>query len=56
MLNRLYEDIPEYYPSMHLDGYTPEQILMAQRKSMIEGHRESEKTTEIVISAKENTK
>ena len=28
-------NIPEYYDGMYLDGYTPEQIIMASRKKMI---------------------
>lgn len=27
--------IPDYYPSMYLDGYSPEEILIARRKSML---------------------
>ncbi len=27
--------IPDYYPSMYLDGYSPEEILTARRKSML---------------------
>ena len=28
------KDIPEYYDYMYLDGYTPNQILQANRKRM----------------------
>jgi len=28
--------IPEYYPTMYLDGYTPQQILMAKRRQMLQ--------------------
>ncbi len=28
--------IPPYYPTMYLDGYTPEQILYAVRRQMRE--------------------
>ena len=28
--------IPEYYDTMYLDGFTPEEILMAKRKQMNE--------------------
>lgn len=31
-----YQDIPEYDGSMYLKGYTPEEILMAFRKSIYE--------------------
>ena len=33
--------IPDYYPTMYLDGYTPDQILHAVRRGMIQRHRES---------------
>ena len=32
--------IPDYYPTMYMDGYTPEQILHAVRREMIQRHRE----------------
>ena len=30
----LMEHIPDYYPAMYRDGFTPEQILMAKRRQM----------------------
>ena len=30
----LHKRIPDYYPTMYLDGYTPEQILNAAHKQM----------------------
>lgn len=56
MLNQLYEDLPEYYPTMYLDGFTPEQILMAQRKSMLKESQDSEDEIEIIITTKEKIK
>ena len=35
--------IPEYYDTMYMDGYTPEQIMMAFRKKL---HREREERRE----------
>nr|QGT50974.1 hypothetical protein Firmicute1046_0500 [uncultured Firmicutes bacterium] len=32
MIIRQEERIPEYYPTMYLDGYTPEEILIAMQK------------------------
>lgn len=29
-----HKTIPEYYPSMHLDGYTPTQIQNAMQKKL----------------------
>ncbi len=30
----LEKQLPEYYPTMYLDGYTPTEILFAMRKKM----------------------
>ena len=32
--------IPDYYPTMYLDGYTPDQILHAVRRGMIQRYQE----------------
>lgn len=34
---KLYPDrpLPDYYPTMYLDGYTPEEIWVAQHNTMI---------------------
>ena len=29
-------DIPEYYPTMYRDGYTPEEILQSQHHTMFQ--------------------
>lgn len=34
LLDNLYKNLPEYYSSMCLDGYTPEQILFAFKRKM----------------------
>ncbi|MBQ6719749.1 MAG: hypothetical protein IJN20_05320 [Oscillospiraceae bacterium] len=34
------KQIPDYYPTMYMDGYTPEQILHAARRGMMQRHRE----------------
>ena len=43
--------IPEYYPTMYLDGYTPPQILHAVHRKMIREYyeREEEKRAEASI-------
>lgn len=44
--------IPEYYDSMYLDGYTPEQILYAKKRQMIqefEGRKEQAEITNLKI-------
>ena len=30
-----HRDVPDYYDWMYLDGYTPEQILQAKHKQMV---------------------
>ena len=39
LVDYLSRNIPDYYPTMYQDGYTPEQILIAVRKKM---HRQYE--------------
>lgn len=29
-----FRTVPEYYPTMYLDGFTPEQIMYAHRRKM----------------------
>lgn len=35
LAEQLDRQIPEYYDTMYLDGYTPEQILQASRKKIM---------------------
>lgn len=30
-----FKNVPEYYPWMHLDGYSPEEILCSTRQMML---------------------
>lgn len=32
--------IPDYYPTMYMDGYTPEQIMYAAKRGMLERYLE----------------
>lgn len=41
------KQIPDYYLAMYLDGYTPEQILHAARRGMIQRHRERNAEQEV---------
>ena len=34
LINEFHKNLPEYYDTMYLDGYTPEQIMEAHRRSM----------------------
>ena len=33
------QHIPEYYPSMHRDGYTPSEILTAVRQKLLQARQ-----------------
>ena len=39
------ESIPEYYNSMYLDGYSPEQILQAAHNKIIQNYEERQEDT-----------
>ena len=34
-----FKGVPDYYPSMYLDGYTPQQIMYAVRNKMIQEYK-----------------
>ena len=55
MLDYYYRNLPDYYDYMYLDGYTPEEILMAHRKMMFENLKEPE-VAEIVIRSEVKVK
>ena len=38
--------VPEYYPSMHLDGYAPAQILQSTRRKLQKAHEAREAEAE----------
>lgn len=48
--------IPEYYPTMYLDGYTPQQILIAVHKSMLNEYQDSQQVDEIKITSEVKVK
>lgn len=35
MLSNYYDKLPDYYPTMYQDGYTPEQIMYAAKRGML---------------------
>ena len=37
-----HRDVPDYYDWMYLEGYTPQQILMAKRRQMAESQSVNE--------------
>ena len=42
LIDQYFRDVPEYYDTMYMDGYTPEQILHAAHKKMMRQVEERE--------------
>ena len=40
LMNHYFRDVPEYYDTMDMDGYSPEQILHAAHQTMIRQYEE----------------
>ena len=40
------QNLPEYYNTMYMDGYSPEQILHAARRKMIQNFEDRQETAE----------
>ena len=53
MLSDYYDKLPDYYPTMYLDGYTPEQIMFAAKRGMLQryGERKAEQTVQSAMEA-----
>ena len=43
LINQFHKNLPEYYDSMYLDGYTPEQIMEAHHRSMVKKYYADQK-------------
>lgn len=43
------KNIPDYYPAMYLDGFTPEQIRYALQRKMISQNEDSQDVGQIRI-------
>ncbi len=56
MLDYIYRKVPEYYPTMYLDGFTPEEILMAKHKQMLEQIEGNQTVEKIVVSSEVKVK
>lgn len=46
MLKQYSDKIPEYYPTMYLDGYSPDQIRFALHRKMTEDAEAAEEEEE----------
>ena len=42
LIDQYFNKVPEYYDTMYMDGYTPEQIMYAARKKMQRMYEERE--------------
>lgn len=53
LIDEYFKNLPDYYDTMYLDGYTSEQILEAQHWSMRKEYqrRQEEAATEAAIQA-----
>ena len=57
LINQFHKNLPEYYDSMYLDGYTPEQIMEAHHRNMVKKYyadqkrKQEEATAEKVVQA-----
>ena len=47
MIEQFDRQIPEYYPIMYLDGYTPEQILHAAHRKVYQDYMERKEAAQI---------
>lgn len=58
LINEYHKNLPEYYDTMYLDGYTPEQIMEAHHKSMVKKYyadqerKQEEAATEKAVQEK----
>jgi hypothetical protein len=48
--------LPEFYKEMYLDGYTPEEIVMAAHKKIMDQHEERQSVKAVEIVVKETKK
>lgn len=47
------KNIPEYYDTMYLDGYTPQEVYIAFKKKMADEYSKKDSETEIHIVSEE---
>ena len=38
LMNHYFRDVPDYYDTMYMDGYTPEQIMYSAHRKMIRAY------------------
>ena len=47
LISNFHNNVPEYYNTMYMDGYSPEQILHAAHQKMIREHEAKAEANEI---------
>ena len=48
--NDFIRHVPEYYPYMHLDGFSPEEIIFAKKQQMLDEIESREFDDEIAVN------
>ena len=56
MIDYIYRQIPEYYPTMYLDGYSPQEIMTAFHNTMYAQIEERTSIPEVVIKSEVKVK
>ena len=49
-----FKNVPEYYPCMYLDGYSPEEILYSARQTMLKNSVDDDHNFEVEIMSMVN--
>ena len=52
LINEFHKNLPEYYDTMYLDRYTPEQIVEAHRRTMTKKYYADQKRKQEEAAAK----
>ena len=53
LLDEYSKSVPDYYPTMYMDGYTPDQIYYAAHRKMIGEYQERKAAQRAEAAAKE---
>ena len=56
MIDYIYRQLPEYYPTMYLDGYSPQEIMTAFHNTMYAQIEERTSIPEVVIKSEVKVK
>lgn len=56
MIDYIYRQLPEYYQTMYLDGYSPQEILTVFRNTMYAQIEERTEIPEVVIKSEVKVK